>query len=463
MIQLRPRQIKLKKDIRIACANKFKKILIQAPPGFGKTPTMASIIFDAVANNKKILFLVHRKELINQCSKTLDKLGVIHSVLVNKHPKLNLSLPVQLSSWQTMKGLVKNGKIEIFIPDIIIYDEAHRSVAEQARRILDCYPCAYLFGFTGTPYRPDEKGLKELYETLITTCSTNDLINEGLIIKPIYHRCADLGKVTTYLKQVDGEEILDPDLADKIIKADFVRNYKKICPNEQGVVFCSNTEQARIVAENFNNAGISANMIECKTKNREQLLNDFASKKFQVITNASLLSEGWDYPPLGSVVFLRNINSRVFYRQAANRCMRIHPGKTKAYILDFFNCWEKYEGLPWDDEDNLYELENDKDKKTRKKEIKPDLMNIRSCNNCNIIIDCKDTHCPECGAPVNIKMEKIIAEAVNDLEVLGEEEVAKVKATKDEKQKEFDKLCSICLNKKYKPGWVSQQYKKKFG
>ena len=72
----------------------------------------------------------------------------------------------------------------------------------------------------------------------------------------------------------------------------FVRNYKKICPNSQGVIFCPNKEQAELIAENFRKGGFTANMIECNTKNRKQLLNDFANKKFQIITNASLLSEG---------------------------------------------------------------------------------------------------------------------------------------------------------------------------
>lgn len=464
MIQLRPRQIKLKNDIRKACKDGYKKILCQAPPGFGKTPTMASIMRDAVNGGRKILFLVHRKELIHQCSKTLVGLDVPNSILVNKDPKLNLSLPVQLSSWQTMKGFVKGGEISVYNPDLILYDEAHRSVAEKAMGILNCYSEKILFGFTGTPYRDDGKGLGikngGLYETLIETCSTNTLIDEGLIVKPFYHQCGDLGNVTSYLKQDDDGEInIDPETADLIIQADVVRNYKQICPDSQGVIFCPNTEQAEIIAEKFRRSGITANMVECNTKNRKQLLDDFANRKFQILTNASLLAEGWDYPPLETVVFLRNIKSRVFFRQAANRCMRIFKDKNKAHILDFFNCWKTFESTPWEDEE--YSL--DEEVKVADKEINKaqKLPKPRSCMTCNnVIFDPNDTNCDACGAPLDMKMEKIIIEAVNDLKLLDEN---KIKATKDEKQKEFNRLCAVCMNTNRKWGWVSHEYKKKFG
>jgi superfamily II DNA or RNA helicase len=457
MIKLRPRQIKLKNDIRKACREGFKKILCQAPPGFGKTPTMASIIKDIVSGGRNVLFLVHRKELLEQCSLTLEKLEVYNSILVNKHPKLNLSLPVQLSSWQTMKSFIKGGEISVFNPDVILYDEAHRSVADVALNILNCFPQSFLFGFTGTPYRDDGKGLGDLYQTLIETCSTNTLISEGLIIKPFYHQCSNLKDVTSYIKQDDDEEI-NPEIADLIIRADVVRNFKKICPDSQGVIFCSNTDQAELTAEKFRKGGFSANMVECNSKNRKQILTDFANKKFQILTNASLLSEGWDYPPLTTVVFLRNIQSRVFFRQAANRCMRIAPNKQTAHILDFFNCWERFEGLPWDDE--YYSLDPTTNINKKEKSSKEKLNIPVSCRECNTVNESTDSNCICCGAPLNFKMERIVVEAVNDLVTIDEDYI---KASKEEKQKEFNKLCAICMNKGFKWGWVNNKYKEKFG
>ena len=478
MFELRPRQKKLKSDVRKACAAGAKRILIVAPPGFGKTPTAVSIMNDAVEKGKKILFLVHRKELIEQCSATLDKFLVPHSILINKHPKCNLSMPVQLSSWQTMKRFINSDHtITVFVPDIIIYDEAHRSVAEVALNVLTCFPNVFLFGFTGTPYRDDGKGLGQkdrrysgepIYQALVSTCTTPELISEGLIVKPEYYQCREDTDIDAYLKQIDQAEVsadFAQNSACSVIKGDVIRNFKKICPDSQAVVFCPNTEQAEIIAESFRKSGITANMVECNTKNRKQLLSDFSSKKFQIITNASLLSEGWDYPSLECVINLRNVQSRVFYRQASNRCMRIAKGKNKAYVLDFFNLPDKFLDLPWSDEGE-YSLDPDTEILPRKNREKRDGIEITfvKCNECPNTIDLTcETHCSACGALAPERMQKIVVEAVNDLDKVDEDEIEKKKATKDEKQVEFDKLVAICMNKGWKPGWVGNKYKEKFG
>lgn len=488
MITLRPRQEKAKKDVRKAMKNGARKVLLVAPPGFGKTPTSGSIMEDSIERSSDVLFMVHRNELIMQMSKTLNVLGLPHGILKNKHPKFNLSMPIQLSSWQTMKGFVKTltkiendaelilTYIDIFKPKLIIYDEAHRSVAEKAKMILNCFPDTYILGLTGTPYRDDGRGLGSFYEVLVPTCSTIDLIKEGLIIQPAYYWCNDvMEKASKFIKldnQIEIEVNCDiEDYADLIIKADVVRNFKKICPDSQAVVFCTNTEQAEIVAQAFLKGGVSAKMVECKTKNRDKLLSDFANKEFQIITNASLLAEGWDYPPLECVINLRRCKSRVFYRQASNRCMRIAPDKSKAYILDFFNLPKFFGDLPWSDEGE-YTLEEDKQAVRRKKrEIQaPDLRG--TCNQkledgsiCNTYYDLSiNNRCLGCGVELApSKMDRIIVEAVDDLVKADEEEIKQIKADKDEKQAEFNRLCSIAMNRGLKPGWVGHKYKEKFG
>jgi superfamily II DNA or RNA helicase len=55
------------------------------------------------------------------------------------------------------------------MPDIIFYDECHGSVTEKFIEVVNRYTNSWLFGFTATPYREDEKGLKDLYDYLITT------------------------------------------------------------------------------------------------------------------------------------------------------------------------------------------------------------------------------------------------------------------------------------------------------
>lgn len=458
MIEFRPRQKELLKKIaevvKKALAdfpNRAPKICVQAPCGFGKTPLMVYMINQAIKKGRQILFLAPRKELIKQCYRMLKSWGLKVSIL-NDPKKADLSADIQLSC---PKFLI-NKKNSTWQPDIIFYDECHGSVTEGYIEVINRYEKAWLFGFTATPYREDEKGLKSLYDYLITSCDSIDLINEGLLIKPLYVKCAENVTTTQAITFGSGEETTTIE-ADVVINADIIRNFKKICPNAQTVVFCRSMKHAEETAEKFRNAGFKANSVDSQTptKLRDSLLDDFENKKFQILCNAMLLKEGWDYPDLECVIWLRNLNSRIFYIQGSNRCMRIsknNPNK-KAYILDFYNNVEKFD-LPWTPEE--YSLEEGRKKKEKIIEKEEDDNNEKCCQNCQFFFNTENNICPECGT-LYVKSEKIIVEAVADMVEVDE------KFTKSDKQIEYDKLCAMAINKGFKPTFVDGMYKKKFG
>lgn len=459
MFTLRPRQKDLIKNIAdvvkkhlLEFPGKAPKICIQAPCGFGKTPVMVYMINQAIQKGKQILFLAPRKELIKQCYKMLKKWGLRVSIL-NNPKKADLGADIQLSC---PKFLI-NKKNSTWMPDIIFYDECHGSVTEKFIEVVNRYTNSWLFGFTATPYREDEKGLKDLYDYLITTCSSEDLIGEGLLVQPKYIKCSDNITTTQAITFNSGEETTTFD-AEVVINADIIRNFKNICPKAQACVFCPSMEKAEETAEKFRKAGISANSVDSQTptKLRDSLLEDFENKKFQILCNAMLLKEGWDYPDLECVIWLRNLKSRIFYIQGSNRCMRIsgnNPNK-KAYILDFYNNIDKF-GLPWQAEE--YSLEEGRKEKPKVNDEEKGDKNGRLCKNCQFILKPEfEGKCPECGT-FNEKLEKIIVEAVADMVEVDE------KFTKTDKQIEYDKLCAKCINKGFKPTFVDAQYKKMFG
>lgn len=472
MIKLRPRQVKFKNDIKKAFADGYKKILAVAPCGFGKNPTAASIMEDAEKKGGTVLFMVHRKELIDQASASLDKLGVNHGVIKRKHPKSNPLAKVQLASWQTLIRKIYSKDFK-FKPTLIIYDEAHQSVAPRPKEILDFYSDAFLIGFTATPYRMDSTGLKEIYQIIVTSCDATDLIKEGLLVKPKYYRCnnIELAKNKNSNTTIVTDDLIEKTInelehePDIIIGADVIRNFKKICgENKQAVVFCPKIENAERIAEKFNRAKIKAKVVDCHTSNREILLKSFARKEFQIIVNASLLSEGWDYPELDCVILMRNITSRALFRQACNRCMRIHPNKKEAYILDFFDNFSSH-GMPYSKD--KYSLENGVEEKTKEeKEDEDDAPITEFCVNCQNVYDVIPgiKVCPHCGIVLDdeiIKLsKKIIVEAKKDLEEVDEK---KAPPTMDEKQERYNRLSATCMKMGHNPYWVNQQYKNIFG
>lgn len=472
MFVLRPRQEKLRNDIRKAFENGKKRILAVAPCAFGKTPTSAKIIEDAKKRNSTVLFIVPREELLDQCSNKLDQLGVEHGVLLKGHPKTNPIARVQLSSWQTLTRKIKNPNFT-YKPNLIIYDEAHRSVAPKSIEILLHFN-TYTIGFTATPYRDDSTGLDSFYDEMIVSCNAVDLINEGLLIKPDYFKIESdivISSESTVVLDDFSEKSLEDVEHDIVISADLVRNYQQICKDKQAVIFCRNVEHAKEVVEKFRKAKISAEFVECHTKNRKQLLESFENKKFKILACASLLAEGWDYPDLEVVILFRKMGSRALFRQASNRCMRIAPNKKGAIILDFFDNYSDH-GYPWSTE--VVSLNSGLDeKKTREKKQKEDEENENNTDPTTLVmcLECKQLasrkinakKCQFCNAELPPeKLPKITVEVKNDLKKL-DESTAKRVYTLPEKQEEYNNLCLKCMKKSLKPSWVAAQYKGKFG
>lgn len=93
-------------------------------PG-GKTVVAALIIHGAIAKGKRILFLAHRRELIEQPSEKLDAMGVSHGIVMANHWRHRPLAPCQVASIQTLVN-----RDLAYPPDLVLIDEAHRARAK---------------------------------------------------------------------------------------------------------------------------------------------------------------------------------------------------------------------------------------------------------------------------------------------------------------------------------------------
>lgn len=102
-IQLRDYQQNLKNKTKEAF-KKYKKVIMLAPCGAGKTVISSSILEDSLKKDKKVWFIVHRQELLKQAKDTFD------------------DDRIKVYMIQTLVNDIKKGKIKE-IPDMIICDE----------------------------------------------------------------------------------------------------------------------------------------------------------------------------------------------------------------------------------------------------------------------------------------------------------------------------------------------------
>lgn len=141
--------------IQKSAAQGKKRYLLEMATGTGKTLTCAAIIklFLKTGNARRILFLVDRIELEDQAQKAFQQsIGADFTVMTYKHNKDTWgAAEVVVSTVQSLQ--VGDRYRELFSPtdfDLVISDEAHRSIGGNARAVFE-YFVGYRVGLTATP------------------------------------------------------------------------------------------------------------------------------------------------------------------------------------------------------------------------------------------------------------------------------------------------------------------------
>ena len=161
-LQLRNYQLELIDGVYESLNQKKKKIMVQSPAGSGKTVTMSEIARRATRRKNRVLFVVHRLEIINQVRQTF----IANDVDMDY---------CEIGMIQTITNKVK--KYKVVEPTTILIDEAHHALSKSYTRILDAFPNAVVLGFTATPIRLSGKGFGNIFDDLILGKSVKWLID----------------------------------------------------------------------------------------------------------------------------------------------------------------------------------------------------------------------------------------------------------------------------------------------
>ena len=152
---LRPYQLRAIKAIQSAVQSGQDRFLFEMATGTGKTLTAAAVIklFLASANVGRVLFLVDRLELEDQAEKAFTRvLANDYRTVIYKESRDEWRRAEIVVS--TVQSLLFNNKyLRLFSPtdfDLVISDEAHRSIGGNARAVFD-YFVGYKLGLTATP------------------------------------------------------------------------------------------------------------------------------------------------------------------------------------------------------------------------------------------------------------------------------------------------------------------------
>ena len=378
-MELRQYQQELIDNIKASLRNGNKSVVAVLGCGGGKSVIQAEIAKSATSKGNRVLFLVHRKELCQQITNTFTRQGV----------DMNLC---SVSMVQTVSRHIN----DIPAPDLIITDEAHHSTANTYKKIYNKFPVIRL-GFTATPCRLNAGGLGEVYEDLITSVSTQWLIENNFLSPYKYFsvKLADTSKLHIKAGDYKADEVAEL-MQNKEIYGDTVKQWERLAKGKKTIVYCASVEASKMTAETFCDAGyISYSLDGASDKNeRQSVMERFRNGEIQILCNCDLFGEGLDVPDCECTVLLRPTQSLTLYIQQSMRSMRYMPNKTAIIIDHVGNCY--LHGLP--DDNRTWTLES---KKKQENTVK-----IRECKNCFAVYPPTLKKCPYCGETATKEIQK---------------------------------------------------------
>lgn len=458
MITLRDYQACAIDRVREAYVAGHRCVLLVMPTGAGKTITFAYLAHSAVTRGKRVLILAHREFLIEQISETLSRFDLDHGALMAGRP--GNTLPVQVG----MMGTVARRLERIYYPDLIVVDEAHRSVSATYMAILRAFPKARVLGVTATPQRTDGCGLGDAYDAIVIGPTVRELTDAGHLSRYALYcppQMVDLEGVPIRAGDFDQKALADR-MDRPTITGDAIEHLQRLAPGRQFVAFCAGVEHAHHVAEQFRGAGIGAQALdgEMDRSERASIVAAFRGGALQGLTSCDLISEGFDLPGIGAAILLRPTASLIVYMQQVGRALRPAPGKDRAVLLDHVGNALRH-GLP--DHDRDWTLEG-RDK-AKKANVERELS-VRHCRVCFAVYETRLPKCPHCGAVAGTESREIAerdGELVEITEVMRQQEAEW--AFRDElavipygealaRCDTPDKLRLMAQARGYKPGWA---------
>jgi DNA repair protein RadD len=367
-----------------AAAQGAKRIVVQGATGSGKTNVAAHIVKRASSKGSDVLFMVHRRRLVDQISSRLHDFEVMHGIVMRDEAP-DRGCRVQVASRDTMLSRCINNCWTGMPPgQLVIVDEAHHAASpdSQYRRILSYYEQqgAVILLLTATPVAPDGRGMGPWAQAMVCAAPTSQLVRDGYLC-PV--------KVYAPERKRLGKRLL------RGIAGDMVESWKQYAEDRPTILFCSRVSHSRDAVEAFAKEGISAVHVDAGTPDveRDRAFDAVADGRIKVLSNVEIVGEGVDVPELSVCQFFCEVNSRVRWLQGVGRVMRRQEGKDHGVVIDHAGACFRL-GFP--DEDMDWPLEGNADEIYQKKHDNGETPKAFYCKRCELAYHGRE-QCPKCG------------------------------------------------------------------
>lgn len=367
------------------------KGLLVIPTGGGKTYTAVYYLMNRIINKgKKVLWIAHRHELLNQTIQTAIKTSYkniiterneyryrIISGMHDKPVNIRMDDDFIIASKESLnrgseylEKWVEANKDNI----CLVIDEAHHAIAKSYRNIIGilekyCKNYLKIIGLTATPTRTNdnEKGLLKkmvFRDDICYSVDLNTLITEGILSEPKFYSKKTNLHINNSLTSKELNGIKNADiLPEKIVKEiteNAARNNYIVneCVNNKNkygktLVFAINVNQAIILSKLFRDNGMKSDYVVSSIKDKSthatvstednmRKIKEFREGRIDVLVNVNILTEGTDIPNVQTIFLTRPTTSKILFNQMIGRGLRgVKAGGTeKAYIVSFVDEWK---------------------------------------------------------------------------------------------------------------------------
>lgn len=317
--------------------------LVVAPTGSGKTIMFAELARLKQGVGQRSLILAHREELIEQAVQKIHAATGIFAQVEKAERHASRHAQVVVASVQT---LVRQARLETWPAEhfgLVVADEAHHAISDSWQTVLRRFhDVADVVGVTATPDRGDKRDLAGYFTSLAAEIRLVDLVKDGYLA-PITLRAVpleiDIRAVRSVAGDLDAEQLgdaLEPYLS-RIARA-----VKEYAPGRRTLAFLPLIATSKKFVEACRAEGIRAEHIDGYDEARSLKLGCFEACDYDLLSNAMLLTEGFDDPGIDCVTVLRPTKYRALYAQMIGRGTRTYPLKDNLLILDFLWMHERH-------------------------------------------------------------------------------------------------------------------------
>ena len=444
--------------VRLAYTERHVAPLLVMPAGSGKTFTACYSILRAVQRGRKVLVLVHRRELAGQFSAALTAYGVRHELLLAgaKHAPREQVVVASVQTYARRLGRFA------WYPQIIVCDEAHHVVPRSLfARVLNYHRGALRLGLTATPVRLDGQGLGVqaggFFDAMVEGPQPMELIEAGALSPyRLFEPQAGLGVDMSGCRSAAGDFVrsaAEERINRPTITGDAIGHYGRLANGGKAVVFCMTRRHAEDVSRSFCEAGYRFAVLDGTLDDqlRAQRIADLEAGALQGLVTVDLVSEGFDLPAIAVAISLRATQSEALWIQQMARALRPAPGKDHAILLDHVGNRSRH-GFP--DDERAWSLEGrPRKKRTADEQAQP----IKQCDACGFVHRPGPSQCPNCGNPYPVRQREVDM-ADGELHEADREAVRAERGREIAQAKSYQDFLWLAQKYGYKPGWAHRQW-----